>query len=106
MTKMQKHLLHDIKQRISQKDPHAKVILFGSRARNQAGIDSDWDILILLNQVKVDRKTEKEYREIIFDIEVQSGEPISTFVFSEKEWNEKHYITPFYRNIQQDGIEL
>lgn len=30
----------------------SKVILFGSRARNDAREDSDWDLLIILNKDK------------------------------------------------------
>ena len=34
-------------------DPHAKAILFGSRARGTEHEGSDWDILILLDKPKV-----------------------------------------------------
>lgn len=30
--------------------PEAQVLLFGSRARNEARIDSDYDILLIINQ--------------------------------------------------------
>lgn len=43
---------HDIRTQISravrQIEPDAEVILFGSRARDSAHPDSDWDVLILL----------------------------------------------------------
>ena len=39
-------VLAKIKETLLQVAPGAKVILFGSRARNDARSDSDWDILI------------------------------------------------------------
>jgi predicted nucleotidyltransferase len=95
-----------IKNRISQKNPEAQVILFGSHARGQANINSDWDILILLNQQNVNRTIEREYRDELFDIELEIGEPISTFVFSKFDWESKFSVTPLFENIKKDGIYL
>ena len=100
------HIANLIKSKIYKKNPDAEVILFGSHARGEAHIDSDWDILILLNSITVDRNTEKEYREELFDVEIETGQPISTFVFSKSDWELKHSITPFYQNIKKDGISL
>jgi len=81
-------------------------MLFGSRARGNATTNSDWDILILLNSPKVTRDKEKEYREELFEVELETGEPISTFVFSKNEWESKHSVTPLYQNVKTDGILL
>lgn len=81
-------------------------MLFGSRAKGNATTNSDWDILILLNSPKVTREKEKEYREELFEVELEIGEPISTFVFSKNEWESKHSVTPLYQNIKTDGILL
>ena len=102
----EKNIASLIKSKIYKKNPDAEVILFGSHARGEARNDSDWDILILLNSVTVDRRTEKEYREELFDIEIEIGQPISTFVFSKNDWESTHSITPLYQNIKQDGISL
>jgi len=106
MNAKEQNIANLIKERILKKNPNAQVVLFGSRARGQATDDSDWDILILLNNLTVTRKIEKEYREELFDIELEIGEPISTFVFSKKDWELKHSITPFYQNVKNDGILL
>ncbi len=95
-----------IRTRIKQKNPNAEIILFGSQARGDFNKDSDWDILILLNQLDVSRDTEMEYREELFEVELETGEPISTFVFSKNDWESKHKITPLYQNIKTEGIEL
>jgi predicted nucleotidyltransferase len=100
------NIIRLIKDRIKKKDPFADVILFGSHARGQSHKDSDWDILILLNLPTVTRLVEKEYRDDLFDIELEIGEPISTFVFSKSDWEQNHYITPLYQNIKREGIYL
>ncbi len=106
MNAKEQHIAGLIRDRIAKKNPNAQIVLFGSRARGQATKDSDWDILILLNAVNVSRETEKEYREELFDLELEIGEPISTFVFSKKDWEVKHSVTPFYQNIKKEGILL
>ena len=47
-------VLAKIKETLLQVAPGAKVILFCSRARNDARSDSDWDILILVDKNKLD----------------------------------------------------
>ena len=49
---------------------------------------------------------EMEYRDELFDLELEIGEPISTFVFSKSDWEQKHEITPLYQNIKREGIYL
>lgn len=88
-----------IKSAINNKNPQAEVILFGSFARGQESKDSDWDILILLNIPHADRKTEKEYREELFDVELETGQPISTFVYSKQDWETRHSGTPYSKTF-------
>jgi len=104
MNTKEQHIISLIKSKIKKKDSKAEIILFGSHARGEAQTDSDWDILILLDSLNVTRKTEKEYREELFDIELEIGEPISTFVYSKNDWESQHSITPLYKNIKRDGI--
>lgn len=106
MSDEEKNISNLIKSRIKLKDPNADVILFGSHARGQAKKDSDWDILILLNIPHVSRLKEKEFRDELFDIELEQGEVISTFVFSKSEWENKYSVTPLYQNVAREGIRL
>jgi predicted nucleotidyltransferase len=68
-----------IKQVINAVDKSAKVILFGSRARGNARPDSDWDILILLNKPDVTLNDEQAFRHKLYDLELETGSPISSF---------------------------
>lgn len=95
-----------IKSVIARKNPKADVILFGSRARGQEDSNSDWDILILVDDPVVSIEQEKEYREELFDVELEMGEPISTFVLSKKDWETRYSVTPLYQNVKREGILL
>ena len=106
MTQIEKVIIQKIKARIKLKNPLADIILFGSHARGKSNENSDWDILVLLQQTNVTRMIEKEYREELFEVELEIGEPISTFVFSKEDWEKKYQLTPFYQNIKKEGVYL
>lgn len=106
MTKKELHIAGLIKSRISHLDPDAEVIVFGSHARGQAREESDWDILILINGPKTNREVEDKYRNEMFYLEIELGEPISTFVYSKHDWETKFIHTPLYQNIKKEGVRL
>lgn len=106
MTQKEKDITKRITARIKEKNPDAEVILFGSHARGESHKDSDWDILILLDLPFVSRSIEREYRDELFDLELELGEPLSVFVMSKSEWEGKYYETPLYRNIKKEGIYI
>ncbi|MCK4700250.1 MAG: nucleotidyltransferase domain-containing protein [Bacteroidales bacterium] len=86
-------------------DPKADVILYGSRARGDERPDSDWDILILTDY-SVDLITERKFRNKLYDLELETGEPLSIFVYSKNDWQTKQRITPFYENVIQEGVRI
>lgn len=94
-----------IKQNISEIDPGADVILYGSRARGDARNDSDWDILVLTNY-PIDLEIENKFRDHLYLLELETGEPLSLFLYSKTEWNTRQRITPYFENITQQGILL
>jgi predicted nucleotidyltransferase len=106
MTYRDSNIAQMISSRIKNKDPKAEIILFGSHARGDAKNDSDWDVLILIDQNKTSRSIEKKYRDEMFKLELEIGQPISTFVFSKSDWNTKHSVTALYKNVQKEGVKL
>ena len=106
MSESDLNIAQKISQRIKKKDPSAIVWLFGSHARGDAREDSDWDILVLIDHPKKDRSQESKYRDEIFNLELDLGVPISTFIFSKSDWESKYAATPFYENVQHEGIKL
>ena len=106
MNKRESHIAKMIGDRINNIDPKAEVILFGSHARGKATEESDWDVLILIDNPKSNRSVESIYRDEMFLLELQLGEPISTFVYSKKDWETKYIFTPLYTNIKKEGVKL
>jgi len=86
-------------------DPKAQVIIFGSRARGDAKDESDWDILILTGY-PVTTEIERSFRNNLFDLEIETGEVFSTFVYHKQIWDTKHKVTPLYRNIKREGVKI
>ena len=99
----QQNVLDRIKRIVLDRDPSAKVYLYGSRARGTMKFDSDWDLLILVNNDKITVDVEKNMTSPLYDLEVEIGEVISPMVYSETEWNTKYRVTPFYLNVMKEG---
>ncbi len=96
-------ILQRIKGIVLQHDSSAKIYLYGSRARGTMKTDSDWDILILLDKDHITHDIERKVAYPLYDLEFEIGEVISPMVYSEKEWNSKHSITPFYSKVMREA---
>ncbi len=105
MTQQDNNIVKMIKSSIRSIDTKAQVIIFGSRARGDARKDSDWDILILTDY-PVSTEIERSFRNKLFDIEIETGEVFSTFVYQKQIWNTKHKVTPLYKNIKREGVRI
>ena len=97
------NILNRIKRIVKDKEPSAKIYLYGSRSRGTSKEYSNWDLLILLNKDSITTETEKEITYPLYDLEFDTGEVISPMVYSEKEWNSKYKVTPFYQNVMKEG---
>jgi len=100
-----KHIAQLIRKNINLIDPKAEIILYGSRARGDDRPDSDWDILILTDY-PVDQEKERKFRNNLYDLELETAESFSLFIYSKSDWTTKQRITPFYQNVIQEGVAL
>ena len=73
MMKQKEEILYAIKEVIAQVMPTgARVVLFGSQARNDAREDSDWDILILLDKEKLEEADHDKYVYPLFELGLEN----------------------------------
>ena len=100
-----KYISDLIKQNIGFVDSKAEIILYGSRARGDERDDSDWDILVLTDY-PVNLSQERVFRDKLYDLELETGEPFSIFVYSKNDWTSKQKATSFFYNVTQDGIRI
>jgi predicted nucleotidyltransferase len=99
-------ILQLIKSSVRATEPDATVVLYGSYARGDYKINSDIDILILIDKDKITSSDAKRLSYPLYDIEFETGKIISPLILSRKNWETKHRITPFYKNVRNEGIVL
>lgn len=86
--------------------PDADVILYGSRARGDAGNGSDWDFLILVDQ-PLNWNLVKTVRNRLYELELETDRIISSIIRTHAEWNSSRYTAlPFKQAIEREGIRL
>lgn len=99
-------ILSRISESIYKKDPNAIAYLFGSRARGDNSSKSDWDILILVNEKKVTNQLEDNFRDDLYDIELETGQIISAFIYSKDYWENTLVYSPLYKNVVKEGKKI
>lgn len=84
-----------------------KIVLFGSYARNEQDVESDMDIIVLVNQEDKDLPL---YDPAIVNLSVeiaQKYDVIPSIII--KGYSQFQYyldVLPFYMNVQNEGIEI
>lgn len=91
---------------IHNKDPKAEAILYGSRARGDFGPDSDWDILILVDDPKFTNELDDKYRNELYNLSLEIEQAISINIYPKKYWKDKLRFSPLYQNVLKEGIRL
>jgi predicted nucleotidyltransferase len=87
-------------------DPGAIAYLFGSRARGDFRPDSDWDILILVDNAEFSNSIDDVFRDDLYNIELDTGQIISTLIYPKEYWKTILKYSPLYKNITSEGILL
>jgi len=88
------------------KYPDSEIYLYGSRARGNASLLSDWDLLILLNRKQVSFELETMLLDEFYELELETGEVFSPLVYSKADWTKNHSLTPLFENIKREGIKI
>jgi predicted nucleotidyltransferase len=102
----QKDIIQGMKELASAVLPSgAEALLFGSRARGDARPDSDWHILILINGDRATGADFDKYAYPFVNYGWSVGEQVNPLIYSFSDWDRRS-ITPFYKNVQAEGISL
>lgn len=83
----------------------AKLMLFGSQARDEATLNSDWDLLILLEGEKVSNDDFDRWVFPFISLGWSLGVEINPVVYTYNEW-QRRQITPFYKSVMKERIVL
>ena len=85
------------------KDSH--LLLYGSRARGDNRPDSDWDLLVLVDQERQQLQDFEHYAYPFVEMGWNEGIEINPMLYTRMEWEKRHF-TPFYHNVESDKIVL
>ena len=75
-------ILENITNAIHRQDPKAQAFLFGSRARG--------------DNKTVTSEIENRFRDVLYNIELESGQIISVFIYPISFWNNTLKYSPLY----------
>ena len=99
-------IVKKIQQAIRQTDPTATAILYGSEARGDARLDSDIDVLVLLEGEKRDLRRESAMSGALYDVELATGVIVSPMIMLRSQWENRPFKTPFYIKVMNEGVAL
>ena len=104
VSEQDKMLLGEVKRIVREVCPSAEVLLYGSVARGTQGPESDYDILVLTDELL--SKAEKSViRRHVLGLELDRNVVLSTIFRSKGEW-ERRAGLPFRSEVEKDGVFL
>jgi len=103
----ERKLILDFQKKLKElyKNNLVKVILFGSRARGDFSVESDYDFLVVLKNIKNPFKEIERITDIRIEILQKTDKYLSAIPISKDEFESKKGWM-FYENIRKDGIEV
>jgi predicted nucleotidyltransferase len=82
-----------------------EVIVFGSKARGEAGPDSDFDVLLIVTNGASARK--RDLRRVGYLLAAATDVVPSIMAYTEQEWDaRKQSCSPFRANVERDGVRV
>ena len=107
LTLKEKTIIEEFEKRVKDKfaDEIVKIVVFGSKARGEAGKNSDIDILVITSSD--DWRKGDEIREIGYDLDEHIDYRLSIQVISESHMNYlRSNSFQFIKNIESEGVVI
>lgn len=99
-------LLRQCRDAVWEVTPRATVILYGSRARRDATPESDYDLLVLVEE-PLTRGLQDRIGDRLYPLELEFGEVLSLVVYEKRLWDTPLWkAMPLHRNVDREGIVL
>jgi predicted nucleotidyltransferase len=103
-TTLDRRLLAECKAAVEEVAPGASIILYGSRARGDAHEDSDYDLLVLIDQEQ-DMELEQAIVGELVPLEMRTGKVLTVLIYSRLQWDSPQYrAMPFHKNVTREGM--
>ena len=82
-----------------------RIVLYGSYARGTNTSESDVDIALLLNG-NLNKSTEDKLSDLVVDLNLKYDKVFSVIDIDYAVFKKWEKITPFYKNVNKEGIVL
>ncbi len=82
-----------------------RIVLYGSVARGTNTTESDVDVALFMNG-NLDRDTEDKLSDLVVDMNLKYDKVFSVIDIDYDVFKKWEKITPFYKNVAQEGIVL
>lgn len=104
---MKDQIHHTIKSMVNSFLPNAQVLLFGSRAKGESTIDSDYDLLVITQETyapRVKMNWESKIRKALVN---ELNLPFDVIIQSEKEVSQKRNLSGhIVYNAMKEAVEI
>ena len=82
-----------------------QIILYGSYARGEEKENSDIDILLLVDLTNIEiKEIQNDIYDLAYELELSTSKEISPIIINIAEFQYWKDTSPFYRNIEQEGV--
>jgi len=81
-----------------------EVMVYGSYARGDYTMDSDVDVLIVIDDSIKPSEVEKHLNDLLFNILLEKNELISVIAVPESLF--RNYNSPFMLNVREEGVPV